>query len=1029
MICAENFFAVRTPLLPADFILRLEHLTPETLPAAMKEIFQDPLMQDAIYIASPELFQEMQRWLNGEVFAEKEEAKLSTALYRYILRMSSRCTPYGLFAGCATGIANDYTKISLSAPQQHRRHCRLDMNYVAELAASIVAIPEVKEQLLFYPNNSLYKSGNRYRYAAYSIKNKFRNYFLTAVNSSDYLEAMLELAANGATLEAIRQSVVSEENDITWYDAAAFTDELIANQLLVSELEATVTGEEFFHRLLRRLEHIPAAAGILPQLHAIASQLQTPGLPAYLEISRLVKELLPGTSSKDLLQTDLFLHTEQAQLSATVLSELSRQSAELLQLAKPGVSEDLEKFITAFSSRYEEQEVPLNLALDTEAGIGYGAQGNGADHTPLLDDLVLPGGASGGETIQRSKMLEFQIRQLRESASHGWQEIKLTAEDLATLTEKSDTPFPGSLYLMGKVMAASSEAIDAGDYTFDMSGISGPSAANLLGRFCHGDTDLAMKVQAALRREEALEPDAIYAEIVHLPESRTGNILMRPRLRDYEIVYLAASEAPKEMQIHIDDLMVSIRGGKVRLRSKRLNKWIIPRLSTAHNYRNGLGIYKFLCELQHQDYRPGFSWQWLVPDDWTRLPRVSYGKIILNKNTWSWRKDKSTFNRDRYMDEIKAFRERWELPRFVVLVEGDNELLLDLDNAASCMLLGKSMEKQDRLMLQEYLQTPDQCWVTGDAGKYTNEVIIPLFNDAGKVALPPLQAEQDMVQRAFVTGSEWLYVKLYCGTRTAEDMLKEIVLPLVTELQEEAIIDKWFFIRYTDPDHHLRMRFHHAGRKGFWAVVLERLYEKVNESGNAALISRIQTDTYTRELERYGNTTMEFSETVFHIDSDFVLGVIDLLDEEAGEDYRWLMGVAGTDQLLDIFGFSLKEKAHYMQQLQQGFFKEFKGDKDLMQLLNDKFRKERGVIVPVLSGALPEEVQPLFMQRSSRLQEAIASSGNIDKYQLLSSYIHMFLNRILLAGQRRHELVIYHFLDRHYQSALARANKQQPATN
>ncbi|NIG55617.1 lantibiotic dehydratase [Chitinophaga sp. Cy-1792] len=1026
MISAEKFFAVRTPLLPADFILRLSQLTPETLPAAMKEIFQDPFMQDAIYIASPELFQEMKRWLDGDSLPEKEETKLSTALYRYVLRMSSRCTPYGLFAGCATGTANDYTKISLSAPQQHRRHCRLDMNYVAELAASIVAIPEIKEQLLFYPNNSLYRSGNRYRYAAYSIKNKFRNYFLTAVNSSEYLDAMLETAAGGATLEAIRQSVVSEENDITWYDASAFTEELIANQLLVSELEATVTGEEFFRRLLRRLAEIPAAAEILPALKAIAQQLETPGLAAYMEISRLVKALLPGTSSKDLLQTDLFLNTPQAQLSESLLADLSTQAAALMQLSRPGAGEDMEKFIAAFSARYEDQEVPLNLALDTEAGIGYGPQGNGADHTPLLDDLVLPG-VAGTDTIQRSKMLEYQIRELRESAAHGWQEIRITEEGLARLSEKSTIPFPGSMYLMGKLMAASNDAIDAGDYTFDMSGISGPSAGNLLGRFCHGDADLSGKVTAALRKEEALQPDAIYAEIVHLPESRTGNILMRPRLRDYEIVYLAASEAPREMQIPVDDLMVSIRGGKVRLRSKRLNKWIIPRLSTAHNYRNGLGIYRFLCELQHQDYRTGYSWQWLVPDDWTRLPRVTYGKIILSKNTWTWRKDKATFNRGRYQEEINAFRQRWQVPRFVVLVEGDNELLLDLDNAASCMLLGKSMEKQDRLMLQEYLQTPDQCWVTGDAGKYTNELIIPLFNDAGGIVLPPLPPQQDVVQRTFVTGSEWLYVKVYCGTRTAEDMLKEVVLPLVAGLQEDAVIDKWFFIRYTDPDHHLRLRFHHGSRKGFWAIVLERLYEKMSASGNTSLVSRLQTDTYTRELERYGTTTMDFSETVFHIDSDFVLGVIDLLDDEAGEDYRWLMGVAGTDQLLDIFGFSLKEKAHYMQQLQQGFFQEFKGDKDLMQLLNDKFRKNRGVIEPALSGELPEVVLPLFAQRSNRLREATAASNNFDKYQLLSSYIHMFLNRMLLAGQRRHELVIYHFLDRYYQSALARAGKQQPA--
>lgn len=1016
MICAENYFALRTPMLPVSTLQRLQHTTVDSLPAAIREIFADARLQEAIYIASTDLYQEMQRWLNGQPLPPKEEEKLAFSLFRYLLRMSTRCTPYGLFAGVTTGSSNNKSRVVLGEDLLHRKYCRLDMNYVAELAKAITTAPPIREKLLYYPNNSIYLSGSRFRYAAYTLRNKVRNYYLTAVDNTDYLRQLLATAANGATLEQIRQCLISEENEITWYDADEFVQELLANQLLVSELEPTVTGTEFFHILLERIRQMPEAAPVAASLQRIADLLQTPGMAAYTEVNAIVKQLLPDTSSKDLLQTDLYLHTTANQLSEKVLNELATQAADLAVLARSGISPDLEQFISAFSARYEEQEVPLSLALDTEAGIGYGAH-TGGDHTPLLEELQLPA-APGRASITADKLLTLQLRRLRENTD----EIILTKEDLQALQPDSPPVLPASAYLMGKLLATDAASIDEGNYGFELHGCNGPSAANLLGRFCHGDALLSEQVNLSLKKEEALNNDVIFAEVAHLPESRTGNILMRPRLRPYEIVYLAASEAAAH-QIPVSDLMVSVRQGKVRLRSIRHNKWVVPRMSTAHNYRNGLPVYKFLCELQFQDYEPGYSWQWLVGNDFTFLPRVRYGNFILHKRTWIWRKSENTYNRDRYTEHIAAFRQKWNLPQYVVVTEGDNDLVIDLDSPAAVALLGKIMDRSEQIILQEHLQTPDQCWVQGPHGRHANELVLPLFNKAAKLDLPPVQTPAVNIQRSFHTGSEWLYVKLYCGTRTAEDMLKEVIAPLVTALQEEGVIQQWFFIRYTDPEHHLRVRFRNADDPRFWQTVLQRLYEIADNSVNKNLISKIQTDTYVREIERYGNDTMAFSEAVFHHDSRFVLQLIQLLDDESGEEYRWKIGVAGTDQLLDAFGCTLAEKAALMRQLQQHFFKEFNGNKALQQQLNDKYRQAAPELTAMLSGQLPEEVLQLLEERRIAIAGSLAAQPITDKFSLLSSYIHMFLNRLLLAAQRKHELVIYHFLDRYYTSLLARAKK------
>src|SRR6185503_4797375 len=97
---------------------------------------------------------------------------------------------------------------------------------------------------------------------------------------------------------------------------------------------------------------------------------------------------------------------------------------------------------------------------------------------------------------------------------------------------------------------------------------------------------------------------------VHLPQGRTGNVLSRPVLRDYEIPFLGRSGAPPENQIPLTDLQVTVTEQRIVLRSERLGREVIPRLTSAHNFTFGLGIYRFLCGLQGQDVIVGLAWNW-----------------------------------------------------------------------------------------------------------------------------------------------------------------------------------------------------------------------------------------------------------------------------------------------------------------------------------------------------------------------------------------------------------------------------------
>ena len=64
------------------------------------------------------------------------------------------------------------------------------------------------------------------------------------------------------------------------------------------------------------------------------------------------------------------------------------------------------------------------------------------------------------------------------------------------------------------------------------------------------------------------------------------------------------------------------------------------------------------------------------------------------------------------------------------------------------------------------------------------------------------------MERIFIPGSRWLFFKLYTGTQSADILLTRHIGPFVRRLCESGAIDDFFFIRYTDPLFHLRLRLH-----------------------------------------------------------------------------------------------------------------------------------------------------------------------------------------------------------------------------
>ncbi|SEJ50461.1 thiopeptide-type bacteriocin biosynthesis domain-containing protein [Dyadobacter sp. SG02] len=1041
-VVSQGFFVLRRPRLPLDVLHAFNDRAanrPELFERELMRFFSQPAMLEALYVASPELYGSFTGLIEGRVKTGVD--KLLKTLYKYLVRMASRSTPYGLFAGCAVGQMGPETCIVFDDAAPFRKHVRLDMNYVAELAEGLLQKPAIRRQVKFFPNTSLYPIGDSYRYVEGSLNNKKRLYILASVDRNAYLDRVISTARHGATIGELADSILSE--DISRTEAEQFVEAIVDAQILVSELAATVTGEEFFFTIVDKLRGIKGATEDLRRLNKIAGLLQSEGqgVDRYREVESVLAKHFVTTGSKDLVQTDLFFQTKSCTIGDKAIGLLAREYQNLACLGFRNSQPEMEQFKKRFLARYEQREMPLLEVLDCETGIGYGdALAGKADNLPLLDEMQWPEGPKRTEADDAA-LAALRDKLYQQSFAEKGTRICLTDNILNEFrkTANDTAQTPDSFYLFGNIIAGSGEDIDNGNFKFAFKAMGGPSGLKLIGRFCHGSEQLSEWVKNAVEEEESLAEDTVFAEIAHLPEARVGNVLMRPHLRTYEIPYLSGSSMPREYQILPEDLMVSVSvSGEVILRSKRLNKRVFPRLTNAHNFADGLPAYRFLCELTYQhDYRY-LAWDWGHLASNTFLPRIEYKHWILSRATWNIDKRMVTGllgTETMTAKEWRMVRNAWNIPRFVQLRQGDSELLIDGDSDFAVEVIADSLRKYEKVTLTEFPEHEQNAFLGAPGGRYVNEVLLPFLDK--KEALSPISGSaqpsmaEPAVRRDFMTGSEWLYVKIYAGTRTADRLLTAVIKPLADRLMAESAIEKWFFIRYSDPDNHIRLRFYHSKDKSFWQTVLAELHRLMEPLLANGTVHKIQLDTYKRELERYGHHAFEETESIFFADSAATVGVLDTLSGDEGEHFRWLAGLRGVDMLLNDLGFTLEDKKIFAGQSQERFFREFRGGTDLNVQLNNKYRQHTDEIGSFLDPGDDSlngigDLITLFEERSARVVAslvAILPHREVSLYNLAGSLVHMFLNRLFVSQQREHELVVCHYLKKYYESKLARREK------
>jgi thiopeptide-type bacteriocin biosynthesis protein len=1018
-------FILRTPALP------FSNITFNSIDE-LKCVLDNSLVLEAIYLASPNLYSECIKWLNNEPMTEAEIEKLVNSILRYYSRMTTRSTPFGLFAGCTTGEFGNENKIILS--KKFNKELRLDMMYLTALSDYISNLNFLKEDVLFFPNSSIYAVSDKLRYVEYVNTGKRRVHKIVSISRTKIIEALLIKAENGAKIQNLANVLI--DFDVSIDEALDFINEIITSQLLVSEFQPSVTGNDFLQQIISTIEGVQKRKisecentnylrlqliELKNKLEEINSNHQFDKIK-YDEIIEHVKLFNIQFDEKYLFQVDLIKHSISSHINKNVQNIISDAINVLLKLQPPSFSGNLANFKTEFIKKYEGREVPLLKALDYESGIGYLQYGS-KDYAPLIDDILFFK-ENASINLNWNKIEDFLLKKYISAIKNNEFQVEIFDWELKGFNQ-TDL----NLNDTSSVMTSFCHDHNLNEFIQIIS-IGGSSALNLLARFCYADKEIAKLCDEIVEFETKKNEKIIYAEIIHLPEARVGNILLRPTFREYEINYLAKASVNNDYKINLKDLFISVVNNTVYLRSKKLNKWIIPKLSSAHNYSyNSLPIYHFLCELQHQHQLPSLYFNWgNLRSKYDFLPRVVYKNIIFSLAQWNF--DKSDYQvlinnvKDKNILEIvKKWSQKNNLPPLILLCEGDNELFVNLNNILSTRMFINLIKTRNEIVLKEFLFSKENAIVKDEAGSYINQIIFSLKSNANNQYLKNFNEinQKHIIQRTFLPGSEWCYIKVYCGNQIADTLLINEFKLFIKEMIIQGKIEKWFFIRFGDPENHLRLRFYSL-KKNHQTSLLTFIEEYFTNYCKEEIIWKIQIESYERELERYGYELIEFVETYFFLDSSCVVDFISSIGGDKGEEIRWLWAMKSLIYMLSDFTKSDMVSLKILSDLVDSFGVEFGLNKFSKNQLNLKYRKLRREIENFQENDNNYYTE-LLKIRSEKSKEIVGKIMNTEfelNESIIKSIIHMNMNRIFRSNQRKNEFVVYYFLHKYLESKISR---------
>jgi lantibiotic biosynthesis protein len=1013
-----DFFVLRAPLLSVDFYRELE---PDLMGSQHQcaSLASRGDIRRALAASSLTL-------LDAVSHSHRDESrrrKVHSKLLRYLIRMSSRPTPFGLFAGVALGQWGNETDVQLSA-ETRRQRTRPDMAWLLNVVTQLESVPAIRRHLSFVANPSALIRAGRIFLAERISRNEADPPPGVSIRATEVARRALLAARDPLPYETLVAFLLESTPNATAVKVETLLTSLWEQTLLLTNLRPPLTGESPCRYVIDRLSEIPAAAEIRANLESILESVTAldassdgAGVDQYVAMVNRAAAIAPLEQSP--FQIDTAVGLAHARISKLVADETARAAELLLRMSPlPRGPAYLAAYRRAFEHRYGlHREVPVLELLDQNFGLGP-PDSNGSQPP-----------STGKARAQNRVLVELALSALRERKT----KIALS-EDVVQRLETSQLRrdcLPPSLELFVSVAAASAKALDEGDFLVVVGpNVGSSSAGRNLGRFADMLDGAYDAIRRAARREEAHAPKKIWAELAYQPRFfRRGNVSIRPNVRAHEIPLGVSLGGEGACQVPLDELVVGIRGDRFYLRWPAADRDVVITAGHMLNHLRAPTLCRFFSELSRDGNSQLAGFNWGSASTFPFLPRVQVGRIVLALAQWRLGHDSaghlSAHDAKAFSEALIGWREDWQVPRHVYLCSGDSRLLLDLSAEAQSEQLRHAilgLGGDGFVLLSEVLPGLDQTWVRDSNNqRFMTELVVPLalrLNESA-AAQPALELGRrpdhtwvppgchakaaSATTHVRALGSDWLFAKLYCGRGLEDDLIADHIRTLAERVLRSGMADAWFFLRYGDPERHVRVRFRGKPDQ-LLRELLPEICSWVSELIETGLCRRFVLDTYEREIERFGGPSgTALAETVFAADSQVVINLLHLVQSKSTTLDRTTLAVLTVDTLLEGLGLDASARRDWcwtQVQSRREASREYRERGNELRLLlgtPDRLRLERGGSAVARNLAQLRTCVAEVTRQFIELETCGVLSRPLD--DIVQGLIHLHLNRLLGADR------------------------------
>lgn len=712
-------FVLREPQMPVSLFIDLVSSN-QVSDRRIKKILARTAIRESIFIASPTFWEHIEKWEKGDLETSRKFERIKLSILKYLARLSTRPTPFGLLAGCR--VQSFDKSIKINGFQNGMRKTYLSSALIENIVVDINDSLDFWSTIKFYSNDTIVAFQGKYRYIKQTREAEKNQFVIEEASIIPELSKVLKTARHGAYLSDLTESII--DNSISPLEAKDFINELVQVKLLISELSPARLDNDYLHNLvvlLRKLGENKKAETI----EKVLDSLKKIDVERINEISEY-KDIINDINKLGYkLEGQNLFHINSYQANDFYLPQSYKQlflkALKILRVLNDGHKNPrLEHFKKQFNKRYGSQKEKLLKVIDPDYGIDYLSIKDTLGITEILEGINFKKSQKKAN-IDLNNIDLVLSKKIALALQNNENEIVLKDSDFdidENALEKPPNTFSGIF-----------EIIEGDKAPFvRIKSLGGSSGTNLMSRFALGNRDFANLVNEISEKEDTMDPVKIGAELVHVPEGRLANILTKPNLRRYEIPIL--SPPHKKNSILLDDLSIFLRDGNLILMSDKLNKEIVPHLSNAHNFESStLPVYMFLCDLQGQNTNNNLSPDLsFLGNIFPFIPRIIYQGIIISPARWQFENEflSNLFEvnpvPEKLIMEMRKVRKKLKIPKLVSLIQGENEILVNLENIDCLKYFIQLIGNQSTIILHEFLF--DSYHYRNGTLKHANEIIV-----------------------------------------------------------------------------------------------------------------------------------------------------------------------------------------------------------------------------------------------------------------------------------------------------------------